>query len=110
MKKHELRIKTNVNCNIYIDTEYACSAEANHFAKIELDEGEYMIKVENAADPDDYYFTEILLDRDRLIKPTLNGQSDTDSKNEPSVAVSKDKNTRDDGRGRNRLQLYKLVK
>ena len=98
MKKHELRIKTNVNCNIYIDTEYTCSAEANHFAKIELDEGEYMIKVENAADPDDYFFTEILLDRDRLIKLPLNGQSDTDSKNEPSVAVSKDKNTRDDAR------------
>ena len=60
MKKHELRIKSNVNCNIYIDTEYTCSAEANRFAKIELDEGEYMIKVENAADPDDYFFTEIL--------------------------------------------------
>lgn len=99
MKKHELRIKSNVNCNIYIDTEYTCSAEANHFAKIELGEGEYMIKVENAADPDDYFFTEILLDRDRLIKPTLNGQSDTDSKNELAVAVFKDKDTLDDVRG-----------
>lgn len=96
MKKHELRIKTNVNCNIYIDTEYTCSAEANYFAKIELDEGEYMIKVENAADPHDCFNTEIFLDRDRLIKPTLNGQSDTDSKNEPAVSVSKD--TRDDVR------------
>ena len=112
MKKHELRIKSNVNCNIYIDTEYTCSAEANHFAKIELDEGEYMIKVENVADPDDYFFTEILLDRDRLIKPTLNGQSDTDSKNEPSVAVSKDKNTRDDARGQKpstALQISEIV-
>ncbi len=98
MKKHELRIKTNVNCNIYIDTEYTCSAEANYFAKIELDEGEYMIKVENAADPHDCFNTEIFLDRDRLIKPTLNGQSDTDSKNEPAVSVSKDKDTRDDVR------------
>ena len=98
MKKHELRIKTNVNCNIYIDTEYTCSAEANYFAKIELDEGEYMIKVENAADPHDCFNTEIFLDRDRLIKPTLNGQSDTDSKNAPAVSVSKDKDTRDDVR------------
>lgn len=51
MKKHELRIKSNVNCNIYIDTEYTCSAEANHFAKIELDEGEYMVKVEKCDGP-----------------------------------------------------------
>lgn len=99
MKKHELRIKSNVNCNIYIDTEYICSAEANHFAKIELDEGEYMVMVENATDPHDCFNTEIFLDRDRLIKPALNGQSDTDSKNELAVAVSKIKDTRDDVRG-----------
>lgn len=99
MKKHELRIKTNVNCNIYIDTEYECSAEANRFAKIELDEGEYIVKVENAEDPHDCFNTEIFIDRNLLIKPTLNGQSDTDSKNEPVVAVSKDKDTRDDVRG-----------
>lgn len=97
MKKHELRIKSNVNCNIYIDEEYTCSAEANRFAKIELNEGEYMIKVENATDPQDCFNTEIFLDRDLLIKPTLNGQSDTDSRNEPAVAVSKD--TRDYARG-----------
>ena len=45
MKKHELRIKSNVNCNIYIDTEYTCSAEANRFAKILLDAGDYMVGI-----------------------------------------------------------------
>ena len=100
MKKHELRIKSNVNCNIYIDTEYTCSAEANRFAKILLDAGDYMVKVENAADPDDCLDTEVSLDKDQLIKATLRELSDTDSKNEAPVVVpvSKDKRVRDDSR------------
>lgn len=93
MKKHELRIKTNVNCNIYIDTEYACSAEANHFAKIELREEEYMVKVENAANPDVFFYTEVFLDKDMLIK-------DIDLENDTSgdVVISEDKTERDDSR------------
>jgi hypothetical protein len=100
MKKHELRIKSNVNCNIYIDTEYTCSAEANRFAKILLDAGDYMVKVENAAYPDDCLDTEVSLDKDQLIKATLRELSDTDSKNEAPVVVpvSKDKRVRDDSR------------
>lgn len=93
MKKHELRIKTNVNCNIYIDTEYKCSAEANRLAKLELREEEYMVKVENAANPDVFFYTEVFLDKDMLIK-------DIDLENDTSgdVVISEDKTERDDSR------------
>lgn len=57
-----------------------------------------MVKVENASDPNDCFFTEIFLDSDQFIKVTLKEQSNTDSKNESAVAISKDKNTRDDAR------------
>lgn len=93
MKKHELSIKSNVNCNIYIDKEYKCSAEANRLAKLELREEEYMVKVENAANPDVFFYTEVFLDKDMLIK-------DIDLENDTSgdVVISEDKTERDDSR------------
>lgn len=68
MNVYTLKIKSNVDCNIYIDDMFKANAEKNQIVMLPLEEGQYWVKAQNKNNPADVIIEIVSINQHRILE------------------------------------------
>ena len=68
MNVYTLKIKSNADCNIYIDDQFQANAKRNQIEKVSLEEGEYWVRGESLNNPNEVITQIVSLNQHKIIE------------------------------------------